>query len=149
MPDTNYISEYVIEEPDGQMRPMTYLKATVEVPESRLKEIDHYLNDEPASADDCLSEDDTIIYTARFADGYEMDIKCCGVQFHDGPDETNTAWCEAVLFKRKRSCQRDRRLHVPWYLDTRARRHYLYRPYRPRNRQDLVGRIAEDRIDTL
>ena len=41
MPDTNYISEYVIEEPDGQMRPMTYLKATVEVPESRLKEIDH------------------------------------------------------------------------------------------------------------
>ena len=98
MPDTNYISEYVIEELDGQMRPMTYLKATVEVPESRLMEIDHYLNDEPASADDCLSEDDTIIYTARFADGYEMDIKCCGVQFHDGPDETNTAWCEAVLF---------------------------------------------------
>lgn len=85
MPDTNDIS-------------VPCLEATVEIPESRLKEIDHYLTDEPVSADDCLSEDDTIIYTARFANGYEMDIKCCGVQFHDGPDETNTAWSEAVLF---------------------------------------------------
>lgn len=77
---------------------MTCLEATIEIPEHRLKEIDHYLNDEPASPDDCLSEDETIIYTAHFSDGYEMDIKCCGVQFHDGPDETNTAWSEAVLF---------------------------------------------------
>ena len=77
---------------------MPHLNATVEIPESRIKEIDRYLNVEPASADDCLSEDETIIYTAHFTDGYEMDIKCCGVQFHDGPNETNTAWCEAVLF---------------------------------------------------
>ena len=85
MPDTNDIS-------------VPCLEATVEISESRLEKIEHYLNDEPASADDCLSEDDTIIYTARFADGYEMDIKCCGVQFCAGPDETNTAWSEAVLF---------------------------------------------------
>ena len=85
MPDTNDIF-------------VPCLESTVEIPESRLKEIDHYLTDEPVSADDCLSEDDTIIYTARFANGYEMDIKCCGVQFYDEPDETNTAWCEAVLF---------------------------------------------------
>lgn len=77
---------------------MSCLEATIKIPEARLTEIDHYLNDEPTSSDDCLSEDETIIYTARFADGYEMDIKCCGVQFLDGSDETNTAWSEAVLF---------------------------------------------------
>lgn len=83
MPDTNDIS-------------VPCLEATVEIPESRLKEIDHYLTDEPASPDDGLSTDDIIVYTARFADGYEMDIQCCGVQFQS--DSDNTAYSEARLF---------------------------------------------------
>ena len=38
-----------------------------------------------------MSEDDTITKTAKFSNGYEMDIKCCGAD--DEP-----AWTEAVLF---------------------------------------------------
>lgn len=41
-----------------------------------------------------LDEDETIIYTAKFPGGIEMDIKCCGVQ-----NEEDGAWTEAVLFK--------------------------------------------------
>ena len=55
-----------------------------------------YTDVEPSNRDECLSEDATITYTARFDNGYQMDIKCCGVQYHEG--ETNTAWTEAVLF---------------------------------------------------
>lgn len=35
--------------------------------------------------------DETIIHTANFGNGYEMDIKCCG-------SDDETAWTEAVLF---------------------------------------------------
>lgn len=41
-----------------------------------------------------LSEDESVVYTARFPDGKEMDIKCCGSQ--DEP-----AWTEAVLFNER------------------------------------------------
>ena len=60
--------------------------------------INHYLHDEPKCAADCLGEDETIVYTAVFDDGIEIDVKCCGVQYHED-EETNTAWCEAVMFK--------------------------------------------------
>lgn len=43
-----------------------------------------------------FGEDMTIINTVVFDNGYEMDIKCCGVQCEDGSD--NAAWTEAVLF---------------------------------------------------
>ena len=39
-----------------------------------------------------MSEDDTIIETAIFDDGTEMDIKLCGAEYEP-------AWAEAVLFK--------------------------------------------------
>ena len=39
-----------------------------------------------------LTEDDTIIWTANFGDGMEMDVKVCGADYE-------TAWTEAVLFK--------------------------------------------------
>lgn len=38
-----------------------------------------------------MGEDETITNTAKFSNGYEMDIKCCGAD--DEP-----AWTEAVLF---------------------------------------------------
>lgn len=44
-----------------------------------------------------FGEDCAIVKTAKFDDGYEMDIKCCGVQWDDEAED-NTAWTEAVLF---------------------------------------------------
>lgn len=41
--------------------------------------------------DEYQGEDNTITYTAKFPDGQEMDIKCCGCK-----DESS--WSEAVLF---------------------------------------------------
>lgn len=38
-----------------------------------------------------MSEDETITKTAKFGNGYEMDIKCCGA-------DDEHAWTEAVLF---------------------------------------------------
>lgn len=40
---------------------------------------------------DFMSEDETFTKTAKFRNGYEMDIKCCGA-------DDDVAWCEAVLF---------------------------------------------------
>ena len=39
-------------------------------------------------------EDNTITYTAKFPDGKEMDIKCCGCR-------NESSWTEAVLFDEK------------------------------------------------
>jgi len=52
---------------------------------------------EPKTEEDCFGEDDAIVYTVEFEDGYEMDIKVCGVQFREG--ESNLPWTEAVLFR--------------------------------------------------
>ena len=41
---------------------------------------------------DMMGEDDTLVHTARFADGMEMDVKLCGTQ-------DDTPWTESVLFK--------------------------------------------------
>lgn len=62
-------------------------------------QISRYLTEEPKSADECLGEDESISHTVKFENGYEMDIKCCGVQF-DEKNDTNTAWTEAVLFNK-------------------------------------------------
>jgi len=58
--------------------------------------INYYLHHIPANESECMGEDETIVNTAKFENGYQLDIKCCGVQFHAG--EVNTAWTEAVLF---------------------------------------------------
>lgn len=39
-----------------------------------------------------LTEDDTLVWSASFENGFEMDIKLCGAN-------EETAWTEAVLFK--------------------------------------------------
>lgn len=70
---------------------------TITVPKNKANQIMRYTDIEPSNKDECLGEDDTITYTAKFDDGYEMDIKCCGVQYEEGG--VNTAWTEAVLFK--------------------------------------------------
>lgn len=65
--------------------------------EKETKRIKKLLTQEPLSEKECMSEDETIIYTVHYPDGIEMDIKICGVQYE--PDNTNLPWTEAVLFK--------------------------------------------------
>lgn len=51
-----------------------------------------------------MGEEETIRYTATFENGYQMDIKCCGVKYEppvSGDDNLflhNAAWAEAVLY---------------------------------------------------
>lgn len=64
-----------------------------------LNKINQFLTEEPSCEEECLGEDETITETVAFGNGYEMDIKCCGVKFMEGEGETNLAWTEAVLFR--------------------------------------------------
>ena len=61
--------------------------------------INRYLAVEPSDMENGQSEDETISVTARFANGFECDVKCCGVQYREG--ESNLSWTEAVLFDKK------------------------------------------------
>lgn len=45
-----------------------------------------------------FGEDMTSSITAVFEDGYEVDVKCCGVQYEENESAGNSAWTEAVLF---------------------------------------------------
>ena len=76
---------------------MRYEK-TITISKASADIINRYLTVEPKCEADCLGEDETIINTAVFDNGIEVDVKCCGVQYHED-EETNTAWCEAVMFK--------------------------------------------------
>ena len=60
------------------------------------RKINYYLHHIPANESECMGEDETIVHTATFENGYQMDFKCCGVQYQEG--QINTAWSEAVLF---------------------------------------------------
>ena len=74
---------------------MRYEK-TIFIPQEEAKQIHMYLTQEPSCEEECLGIEQTISHTVVFEDGTEMDIKCCGVDYHEG--ESNTAWIEAVLF---------------------------------------------------
>ena len=69
---------------------------TIKVSKKAFEAINHYLTVQPKTEEDAQSEDDTIVYSANFPDGKSIDVKCCGVQFEDGGE--NTSWTEAVLF---------------------------------------------------
>lgn len=78
---------------DGQKsRIGTTYNKILYVPESVLQTIREYLDAQSES--EYQGEDNTIIYTAKFPDGREMDIKCCGCQ-------EESSWTEAVLFDEK------------------------------------------------
>ena len=66
------------------------------------KKINYFLHHIPANKEECMGEDETIVHTATFENGYQLDVKCCGVQYHEG--EVNTAWSETVLFD-KNGCE--------------------------------------------
>jgi len=56
-----------------------------------LKATEYRLVNDALNLPDAMGEDDTITFTAKFDNGYEADIKCCGTQ-------DDVAWTEAVLF---------------------------------------------------
>lgn len=67
---------------------LTY-SCVLKIPSQELARIDGFLNAQ--TEDEYQGEDHTIIHTARFPDGKEMDIKCCGCR-------KDPSWTEAVLF---------------------------------------------------
>lgn len=69
------------------------------IPQDIADKIRHYCTSEPRNETECLGEGETIVETAVFhtpQGQFEMDIKCCGVQYEEG--ESNKAFVEAVLF---------------------------------------------------
>lgn len=79
---------------------MRYEK-TIKITTKMTELINKHLHEEPTCAEECLGEDIAIVNTVSFENGFEMDIKCCGVQY-DEASESNTAWTEAVLFQNGR-----------------------------------------------
>lgn len=70
-------------------------KKTFHIPKNEIEYIHNLLTKEPESEDKCLGEESTISYTANFGNGYEMDVKVCGVKYQEG--ESNLPYTEAVL----------------------------------------------------
>ena len=62
----------------------------------KAERIRYLLEHEPKTEKECMPEDEVITYTADFGNGFEMDVKICGVQYQEGQD--NLPWTEAVLF---------------------------------------------------
>ena len=74
-------------------------KKTITVPKEVADRIEKAIDWKIGDNEDArLTEDETITYTARFDDGVEVDIKCCGCEVDEFLEE-NGAWTEAVMFK--------------------------------------------------
>ena len=66
------------------------------VPKATTEYIEKLLNVEPKTVKECFGEDKpNIRYSAKFSNGYGMDIEVCGVQYEEG--SSNTAWTQAIL----------------------------------------------------
>lgn len=72
------------------------LTKTLTVDPHRAKWINHFLTHEPQNASECFDEDNEFTITARFKDGFFVDVSLCGVQYDKG--SSNTAWTQAVLY---------------------------------------------------
>lgn len=79
--------------------------ATVTVPEMIADRIRKAMRWEEGDSERYrMGEEETISYTATFENGYQMDVKCCGVKYEppvpgdDDPFLHNAAWAEAVLY---------------------------------------------------
>ena len=70
----------------------------IKISKEEAEQINKHLTVEPTCVEECLGEDIAIVYTAEFDNGFEMDVKCCGVQY-EPYNSSNTAWTEAVLFE--------------------------------------------------
>ena len=106
-------------------------------------------------------EDETFTVTARFPDGRQMDIKCCGVQ-----DQEDGSWTEAVLFEpggREICCaEPDETFQGVWEIEadgicyrahvfakeplTKVMQRQMYAAYRIAKLAELAGPIASARV---
>jgi len=69
---------------------------TIVIDRKEAEYIDYLLTHEPESEAECFTEDRApITYTAVFPNGYEVDVRVCGVQYW--PGECNLPWTEAIL----------------------------------------------------
>lgn len=66
------------------------------IPKKEANYIQYLLTHDPKDENECMTEEETIVYTVDFGNSYEMDIKLCGVQYEEGG--YNLPWTEAVLF---------------------------------------------------
>ena len=71
-------------------------KQTIQITKNEEKYVTKYLTVEQKNEEECLPVGCHFLRTADFGNGYEMDIKLCGVDYEEGG--CNTAWAEAVLF---------------------------------------------------
>lgn len=74
---------------EAQAAPTVQYYQKVEITNSESNRIQGFLY--AVRGSDYQGEDNTITHTARFPDGMEMDIKCCG-------SDDASSWAEAVLF---------------------------------------------------
>lgn len=78
---------------------MKYEK-TIVIPKEYVSMINNWFTeptDEDNFNDNYMNEDETYTKTAKFENGYEMDIKICGISDYE-KGGSNTMWSEAVLF---------------------------------------------------
>ena len=81
---------------------MNIFSKNIKIPKSDLERIQYILTHEPKDETECWNEDATYSLTVHFENGYEMDVKVCGVQYREG--ESNLPWTEAVLFYKGSEC---------------------------------------------
>lgn len=78
---------------------MKYIES-LKITQREYREVYKMLYCEPSNEDECFFENDSRLFTAKFTNGYFMDIKVCGILGFE-PNSSNTCWSEAVLFNKK------------------------------------------------
>lgn len=80
--------------------------------------IEKLLSVKPKNQKECFGPDETIMHTADFGGGIEMDVKLCGVAYEE--DSDNLPWTEAVLFHdgcQVAMCEPDEEYFTVWELE--------------------------------
>lgn len=76
---------------------ITQFRMQLQLDTETVEYLEHLCQYEPQSLDECFTDrEPSINFTVKFPNDYQMDIKCCGVDYEEGG--SNTAWTEAVLF---------------------------------------------------
>lgn len=86
--DETYMADYI--------KPVKYRE--IIITEDIASKIKRLLETQPTCESECFGEDEKITYSARFDDGYEIDVQLCGVQYEESNND-NTPWTQAVLYK--------------------------------------------------
>lgn len=90
--DKTYMADYI--------KPVKYRE--IIITEDIASKIKRLLETQPTCESECFGEDEKITYSARFDDGYEIDVQLCGVQYEESNTD-NSPWTQAVLYDRNGS----------------------------------------------